>query len=236
MFVFVLFLNPNLTPLYSPSTKRRSHGRGGGEGEGARVQRRSQSRSRNRSYGLDPDPHPETKPEPVRSRSRIPGAGAGTGAGTGAWSRSLEPGAWSQEPGAWSLELGAWSLGPEPEPVPEPEPERLKNSNFWFFYGFSVFLSKITFALEDRFLWFLGVCISTFSHKNGYRKFQLLKLSRKNFVARNCGPDSIAFWQDAGGYHRFMSVDLSNPHPVTFFDEIRQEHISNTTVNIVAAQ
>ena len=59
---------------------------------------------------------------------------------------------------------------------------RLKNSNFWFFmvfYGFLVFLSKITFALEDRFLWFLGVYISTFSHKNGYRKFQLLKLSRK---------------------------------------------------------
>ena len=42
-------------------------------------------------------------------------------------------------------------------------------------------ISKITFALEDRFLWFLGVCISTFSHKNGYRKFQLLKLSRKFF-------------------------------------------------------
>ena len=29
MFVFSLFLNPNLTPLYSPLTKRRSHGRGG---------------------------------------------------------------------------------------------------------------------------------------------------------------------------------------------------------------
>ena len=59
---------------------------------------------------------------------------------------------------------------------------RLKNSNFWYFmvfYGFSVFLPNITFALEDRFLRFLGVCISTFSHKNGYRKFQLLKLSRK---------------------------------------------------------
>ena len=51
----------------------------------------------------------------------------------------------------------------------------------WFFMVFSVFLPNITFALEDRFLWFLGVCISTFSHKNGYRKFQLLKLSRKKF-------------------------------------------------------
>ena len=61
----------------------------------------------------------------------------------------------------------------------------------WFFYGFSVFLSNITFALEDRFLWFVGVCISTFSHKNGYRKFQLLKLSSKNFGANNCGPYSI---------------------------------------------
>ena len=53
--------------------------------------------------------------------------------------------------------------------------------DFMVFCGFSVFLPNITFALEDRFLWFLGVCISTFSHKNGYRKFQLLKLSRKKF-------------------------------------------------------
>ena len=67
---------------------------------------------------------------------------------------------------------------------------RFKKIVIFYFYGFSVFISKITFALEDRFLWFLGVYISTFSHKNGFRQFQLLKLSRKFFVARNCGPYS----------------------------------------------
>ena len=59
----------------------------------------------------------------------------------------------------------------------------IKKIVIFHFYGFSVFISKITFALEDRVLWFLGVCISTFSHKNGHRKFQLLKLSR-NFFRR----------------------------------------------------
>ena len=38
------------------------------------------------------------------------------------------------------------------------------------------------FFLEVRFLRFLGVYISTFSNRNGYSKFQLLKLSFKNPV------------------------------------------------------
>ena len=51
---------------------------------------------------------------------------------------------------------------------------------FGFLWFFGVFIQN-NFCSRRPFLWFLGVCISTFSHKNGYRKFQLLKLSRKNF-------------------------------------------------------
>ena len=51
---------------------------------------------------------------------------------------------------------------------------------FGFLWFFGVFIQN-NFCSRRPFLWFLGVCISTFSHKNGYRKFQLLKLSRKKF-------------------------------------------------------
>ena len=44
--------------------------------------------------------------------------------------------------------------------------------------------ARITFSVEVRFLRFLGHFISTFSNRNGYGKFQLLKLSFKKFGYR----------------------------------------------------
>ena len=38
-----------------------------------------------------------------------------------------------------------------------------------------------TFFVEVRFLWFLGLFISTFNNRNGCSKFQLLKLSFEKF-------------------------------------------------------
>ena len=51
---------------------------------------------------------------------------------------------------------------------------------FVFLWFLGVFIQN-NFCSRSPFLWFLGVCISTFSHKNGYRKFQLLKLSFTKF-------------------------------------------------------